>query len=233
MAGSDVPMGVLPLGTVNIWATEAGIPRDPQGAAQVLLEGDTRPVDLGLAGSRYFLLMAGVGLDGAVARNLDLPMKKLLGRGAYLLAGVWTVPGFGGTRVQLLVDGQRLERQVVWIVVGNTRLYGGLVTVTPHARADDGLLDLCIFSGRGFFSSSGSLLALLGSRHLTLKSVEYRRCREISVQSSRPLPIQADGDPIGYTPQTFRVDAAALRVVLPAGTRPSIFSRPSRAACAA
>lgn len=227
LAGSDVPMGVLPLGTVNIWATEAGMPRDPQGAAQALLEGHIRPVDLGLVGSRYFILMAGVGLDGAVTRNLSLTMKKLLGRGAYVLTGAWTAAGFEGARVGLLVDGQRLERHVVWIVVGNTRLYGGLLEVTPHARADDGMLDLCIFSGRGFLSSTGHLMAVVGRRHLSLEGVEYLRCKEVSVESERPLPIQADGDPIGHTPATFKVEAGALRVVLPPGGRRSVFSQPS------
>ncbi|MDP2726955.1 MAG: diacylglycerol kinase family lipid kinase, partial [Dehalococcoidia bacterium] len=232
LAGSHVPMGVLPMGTVNIWATECGVPRDPLQAAQVLLTGDTRPVDLGVAGSRYFLLMAGVGLDGAVATNLNLPLKRWLGRVAYALTGVWTAAEFKGTWVDLLIDGERLERHVVWIVIGNTRLYGGLIAVTPHAWADDGLLDLCIFSGKGFFSSASYLIALLCRRHLSLKSVEYRHCKEVTVESVRPLPIQADGDPIGYTPQTFRVAAGALQVVLPAGRKADIFSQSFRSRAA-
>ena len=226
LAGSGVPMGVLPAGTVNIWATEAGIPLDPRAAAQVVLRGNARQVDLGMAGSRYFLLMAGMGLDGAVARNLNLPMKRSLGRAAYVLAGMWTAAGFAGSQVDIVVDGQRLERNVVWIVLGNTRLYGGLVSVTPDAKIDDGLLDLCIFSGRGFFSSTGGLMALMRSRHLSLKSVEYRHCKEVSVESLRPLPIQADGDYIGATPETFRIAPGALQVVLPHEAKTSIFSRP-------
>lgn len=227
LAGSGVPMGVLPSGTVNIWATEAGIPRDPMKAVRVLLQGQTRSVDLGQAGLRYFLLMAGVGLDGAVVRNLSLPMKRSLGWIAYVLTGVWTVAGFRGSQVALLVDGQRLDRHVVWIVIGNTRLYGGVVTATPKAKADDGLLDLCIFSGRGFLSSARYMIALLAGRHLSLKGVEYRHCKKVSVESVRLLPIQADGDHIGYTPQTFRIAAGALRVVVPLGGRRRIFSEPS------
>lgn len=228
LAGSGVPMGVLPAGTVNIWATEAGIPRDPVKAARVMLEGQTRAVDLGLAGVRYFLLMAGVGLDGAVARDLRPIMKRSLGRMAYVLTGIWSFAGYKGSPVALVVDGRRLDRHVVWIVVGNTRLYGGVVTVTPRARADDGLLDLCIFSGRGFFSSAGHLLALIRGRHLASAGVEYQHCREVSVESARPLPVQADGDHIGSTPQTFRIAAGALRVVVPRGSDRMIFSGPSR-----
>ena len=227
LAGSSVPMGVLPAGTVNIWATEAGIPRRPLAAARVLLEGDIRSVDLGAAGLRYFLLMAGVGLDGAIVRDLKPPVKRHLGRAAYILTGALTIAGFKGSRVVLLVDGQRLDRHVVWIVIGNTRLYGGVVTVTPHARADDGLLDLCIFPGRGFLASAGYLVALLAGKHLSLKGVEYRPCKEVSVESGRPLPIQADGDAIGHTPQTFRVAAGALRVVVPPGGGRKIFSQES------
>ncbi len=226
LAGSGTPLGVLPAGTVNIWAAEAGIPRDLRKAARVLLDGVAWPVDLGLAGSRYFLLMAGLGLDGAVARNLSLPMKRTLGRAAYLMAGIWTLTGFEGARADIRVDGQKLERDVVWIVIGNTRLYGGYVTVTPHARVDDGLLDLCIFSGRSLLASTGGMIALLGKRHLALESVEYRQCREVVVESARPLPFQADGDYVANTPQVFRVAPGALRVVLPSGRRASIFSEP-------
>lgn len=228
LAGTGVPMGVLPAGTVNIWATEAGIPLEPRAAAQVVLRGSARSVDLGIAGSRHFLLMAGLGLDGAVARNLSLPMKRSLGKAAYVLAGMWTAAGFTGSQAQIVVDGQRLERNVVWMVIGNTRLYGGMVTVTPDAKIDDGLLDLCIFSGRGFFSSSSGLAALMCSRHLSLKSVEYRRCHEVSVEGLKPLPIQADGDYIGATPQTFRIAPQALQVLLPLGARTSLFSRSDR-----
>lgn len=226
LAGSEVPMGVLPAGTVNIWATEAGIPRDPREAANVLLKGNATPVDMGMAGSRYFLLMAGLGLDGAVARNLSLTLKRSLGRTAYVLAGIWTVAGFAGSNVDIVVDGRRLQRNVVWIVVGNTRLYGGLVTVTPDARIDDGLLDLCIFSGHGFLSSTGGVMALMSKRHLSLRSVEYCHCREVTVESTLPLPIQADGDFIGLTPLTFRVAPDAIRVILPPGRKSVIFSRP-------
>ncbi len=226
LAGSGIPMGVLPAGTVNIWATETGIPRDLRAAAQALLRGSARPVDLGMAGDRYFLLMAGLGLDGAVARNLSLPMKRSLGRAAYVLTGMWTAAAFTGSQVTIVVDGQRIERDVVWIVIGNTRLYGGLVTVTPNARIDDGLLDLCIFSGRGFFSCTSDIIALISGRHLSLKSVEYRHCKEVIVESVQPLPVQADGDYIGYTPQSFRVAPGALNVMLPPGAATSIFSQP-------
>lgn len=181
-------------------------------------------MDLGLVGSRHFLMMAGVGMDGAIAENLNLSMKRFLGRAAYVLTGIWTVAAFSGSPVELLVDGQVLEREAVWIVIGNTRLYGGVVTVTPHARVDDGLLDLCIFSGKSSYSALGYLIALLGGRHLSLKNVEYLQCKEVAVSSTRPLPIQADGDWVGLTPQTFRVASAALRVVLPSTQKSLIFS---------
>lgn len=225
LAGSTVPMGVIPAGTVNIWAAEAGIPTDCGAAARALLRGVVREVDLGRAGDRYFLLMAGLGLDGAVARNLSIRMKTSLGRTAYLLAGMRTLPAFEGSRVNFIIDGERLERDAVWIVIGNTRLYGGLLTVTPDAKVDDGLLDLCIFSGRGFLSCTGCLAALLGGRHLRLKSVEYRKCQEVRVESAVPLPIQADGDFIGFSPRTFQVASKALHVMLPPGTSTRIFSR--------
>ena len=87
LAGSETALGVLPTGTVNVWAREMGIPLDNAGAREVLLHGQTRRIDLGCVNGRYFLLMVGVGLDARIVYELDLDLKGRLGKLAYWHGG--------------------------------------------------------------------------------------------------------------------------------------------------
>lgn len=224
LAGSPTPLGVIPMGTVNIWALETGISRNPVKAAELLLRGQIRTVDLGLAGQRFFLLMAGLGFDGHVARLLHPGMKRLLGIGAYLGAGATAALRYAGAPAQLEVDGKHLTAQLLWLVVGNTRLYGGLIKITPQAKIDDGLLDICLFKGERGIRILSYLWAVGWRYHTSIKGIEYYRCKEITVHSEKPLPTQVDGDPLGTTPVTFRVVPQALRAILPPGLPQGLFS---------
>lgn len=223
LAGSDVILGVIPLGTVNIWAKEAGIPRKPISAAEALVKGEVKRVDLGLAGSYRFLLMAGVGFDAEVARHIEPEDKQKLGILAYLLKGVHTTFKFTGRRVSLKIDDRKLRRKMLMMVIGNTRSYGGLVEITTDAQIDDGLLDVCIFLGQGFWRKLAHLVRVLFRLHREDPEVEYFRARSITVHSSIPLPVQVDGDPIGTTPMTFKVLPKALRVILTSSASKLLF----------
>ena len=214
IVGSDAILGVIPLGTVNIWAREAGIPRKPLAAAEALVKGEVRRVDLGLAGDHCFLLMAGVGFDAEVARQLNPKDKQSLGVAAYLIKGVTTALSFTGTRVSVILDGRKLRRKMLLMIVGNTRNYGGIVEITTEAQIDDGFLDVCIFEGQGFFRKLTHLIRVFGRHHRDDPEVEYFRVKSVSIRSSTPLPVQVDGDTIGTTPMTFRILPKALRVIL-------------------
>lgn len=230
LVGTDAILGVLPMGTANVWAREVGIPLDLPGAVRVLLEGRIRRVDVGRAGHRYFLLMAGIGFDAAVASQIDAQRKRRLGMVAYLVAGVAVAFSFIGHKVQLNVDGVRRSYRVVLIVIGNSRRYGGTVSVTAEARIDDGLLDVCVFKGTGLPAVAWHLISVLLGRHVHDPTVDYFRARRMTVGGDSPLPVQVDGDRIGETPMAFTVRARSLNVLVPARTRPDLFAERLEAA---
>jgi diacylglycerol kinase (ATP) len=230
LVGTQVALGVLPLGTGNVWAREVGIPLDLPGAVRVLLAGRVRRVDVGRAGQRYFLLMAGIGFDAAVTRQLDAHSKRRLGRVAYLVAGVAVAFSFLGHRVLLNVDGVRRSCRALLIVIGNSRLYGGDVNVTVEARIDDGLLDVCVFKGAGLPAVAWHIVWVLLGRHVHDPGVDYFRARRLTVVGDSPLPVQVDGDSIGETPMAFAVRARSLNVLVPADMRPDLFSERDDAA---
>src|SRR3989304_508197 len=149
LAGSETALAPIRAGTVNIWAKEMGFPRRPAQAVKAAVEGDRRRVDLGRAGDRYFLLMAGYGLDGAIARRVHLGLKSRLGAAPYPVAAVREALRYRSSPVTLRLDGEDRDADVLMLVVGNTRNYAGLVEITREAQADDGLLDGGVYEGKG------------------------------------------------------------------------------------
>lgn len=226
LAGTPVALGVLPIGTVNVWALEVGLPTDPIEAARALAEGECRTVDLGHAGDRYFLLMAGVGFDGAVTGLVEPRLKRTMGRWAYVVTGARLALRYGGVDATLEMDGGTVRCRLLLAVVGNTRLYAGRLTLTASAVADDGLLDVVVFPGRRLWQALPRLLSLLLRRTPHGAGVLYYRTRHLRLTTADPVPIQADGDYIGTTPRDFTVAPAALRVIVPHGLRVPLFTVP-------
>ena len=228
LAGTDTALGVLPLGTVNVWAREMGIPLALPLAADVLVHGVRRRVDVGRAGSRYFLMMAGIGFDAEVARRVEQSRFKRFG--LKLLDYLATVGTLGLThksaKIWIRAGNKRRSLNSLMIIIGNTRLYGGRFTFAKKAVADDGWLDLVIIGGGGIFYRAGVILRGLFRRASLGPRVRYAHMRSVRLESNRPVPIQVDGEVIGSLPMTFSVVPSALTVVVPEDAPAALFSRP-------
>lgn len=219
LAGSETVLGYLPYGTVNVWARELHIPLDPERAAQAILDGRIETIDLGLAGDRYFLLMAGIGLDAEIVRRAQRieRYKQRFGVLPYVASGMSTLPFYRGGDIELRYDGIIRRVQALMLVVGNTRLYGGRFQLTPNAVANDGWLDLCIIKGRGGLSLMRQSVPILLSGSVSRADVEVVRVRELTVDAAEPLALQLDGELAGATPVRIRVAPRALRAIVPKG----------------
>lgn len=215
LAGSATALAPLPLGTMNVWARELRLPLQPRAAAAALLEWRVRPIDLGRAGERYFLLMAGIGFDAAITAGIRADDKRRLGALAYVITGVRQALSVRGARARLLIDGKAISRRILQVVVGNSQLYGGLVKITYHAAIDDGLLDVCVIKGDNGLAAIRRVLAIIGRRQGRDPEIEYYRARSVQIAARPALPVQVDGDPIGVTPMVFEVVPGALRALLP------------------
>lgn len=228
LVGSKTALGVLPMGTVNVWAREVGIPMHTLLAREALLLGSRRRVDLGKAGDRYFLLMAGIGFDAEVALHAEQSRLKRVGLkvvdyGATTLRlGVTRRP----TRVTLSANGRTKDANVLMILIGNTRLYAGAFSFAKRAMADDGLLDLVVM-GDGSIPFRMSVFTRALWRRASLGPyVRYSRFREIELHSQTPLDVQVDGEPIGKLPMRFSVVPQALTVIVPLDAPADLFTRP-------
>ncbi len=225
LAGTDVALGVLPMGTVNVWAREVGIPLDPNGALEVLLKGEQRRIDLGAANGRYFLLFAGIGADGKITGMVEHHFLKRLGLFSYILAGAVVGLGPLDYHMQLRIDGRRFRTRASLIIIGNTRLYGGLMTFTNQAYGDDGLLDMCLVRRQGLLGRLRVVLNALRKHYPLGARVSYERFHTVTIDSSVPVPIEVDGEPAGTLPAVFRVAPRMLTVIVPRGTTAALFKK--------
>jgi YegS/Rv2252/BmrU family lipid kinase len=231
LAGSETALGVLPSGTVNVWAREVGIPLDNAGAREVLLHGQIRKIDLGQIGGRYFLLMVSIGFDGEVTHTVERKPLKRLGVIGYLLAGAWMGLGYRNFRVWLEINRRVIKMNVLQVIIGNTQLYGGALKYTWRAKCDDGQLDICIVRKQNLFGRMGVLIDFFLRREGRHQRVRYETGQVIKIRTRGPIAIQLDGEPFGYTtrgnpPTILRVAANTLKVLVPRNTTASIFSQP-------
>ena len=183
-------------------------------------------MDLGRAGETLFLLMAGVGFDADVAAQVTRPEKRRWGPLAYLGRGLVTAARWPRQRMWLLLDGRSMRRRLLFVVVGNTRLYGGVVNITHRAVVDDGLLDVCLFGGQGALEKVFHALRVVTRSHTRHPTVEYYRVRRFTLVTRPRVSVQVDGDTIGETPMTFEAVPRALRVVVPRGHVDGLFLQP-------
>jgi YegS/Rv2252/BmrU family lipid kinase len=228
LAGYRTALGVLPMGTVNVWAREMGISLSASEARETLLHGVRRRVDLGRAGQRYFLMMAGVGFDAEVARRVEKGRLKRFG--LKLLEYLATVSFLSVTRppdtIRITMGAHKRSQQALMVVIGNTRLYGGAMTFTRKAIADDGALDIVVVGSGGLFHRIGVLGRALLRRPAVGPRVRYERSQYVRLDAKRPVPVQVDGEVIGYLPMSFSVSPLALTVIVPRAAAPKgLFSR--------
>ncbi|MBC7234588.1 MAG: diacylglycerol kinase family lipid kinase [Chloroflexi bacterium] len=224
LAHSDCRLGVLPVGTGNVWAHTVGIPvwtpmhRDALlEAAQILIEGRDHRIDLGRVGGRYFVLWAGIGFDAQVTHDIEphREVRRALGQLSYYVTAVVLAFSLRGTRVSLDIDGETYRHRALMILVTNVPLYGQSFYLAPQAQLDDGWLDLYVFKGGNTLDAFRQFGLLLLGKHLGDPSIETYRVRRVEVHSEKPLPLHLDGDPAGYSPLTIEVAPKALRVVVP------------------
>ncbi len=225
LAGSETALGVLPIGTVNVWARETNIPLDIVGACKVLVDGKLRRVDLGKVNDRYFLLMAGIGFDAEVAHAVEKKPIKRLGVVGYLLIGTWLGLGYQSFRTYLTINGRLIKKDALQIIIGNTQLYGGTIKYTWQAQCDDGQLDVCVVRKRHMLGRIIIFMDFLFRREQRHQWVTYAKGDVIEVRTRQPVAIQVDGDLSGFTPAKFTVAPQALKVIVPHNASASLFSQ--------
>jgi diacylglycerol kinase family enzyme len=228
LAGTGVPLGVLPRGTGNLLARNLFLPLDDLGAAvRVAMSGRDLLIDVGrcvldLTGederpqTLSFLVMAGLGFDAAIMADVQEGMKDRLGWLAYVAAGARNLRG-PQMKVTLHFDEEPpVLRRVRTVLAGNVGRIGGGIALMPDARIDDGYLDTLTLSPHGMVGWTAVAGRVLTRRRSGHRLVERRRCRRLRVTVDDPQPVQVDGDVVAEVRSLeIHLDRLALTVRLP------------------
>lgn len=219
LAESEVPLGILPVGTINILAMELKLPFDPVGAVDAIAgpSAGVKRIDLGTANGRYFALMVGVGYDGEITRSVIPELKQVSGPFAYMFSVLQSFFYHKAARARITIElggRRRRMRTLLYVaIVSNVGNYaGGSLKFTPEASFDDGLLDVCLVRSRRWYQALFHLAMSFTHYLNTVSSVRIERTTAIDISTSRPWPIQIDGDPAGSTPVRIRLHRGALSV---------------------
>ena len=222
-ATEAVRLGVVPLGTINVFARELGIPHRLTEAWDLLHSGTEIRLDLPaveLADGdrrkrRCFVQLAGCGLDSRAIAAVNWQWKQRVGPLAYV-AAVWQAARGPQPEVEARAGGRSARGELV--LIGNGRLYGGTVTVFPGADARDGLLEVRVFPRVTLLTLCRFGLAWWRGRPLSGCGTVALQGERVALRSSLSMPVEVDGDNVGWLPADFRVQRGALRVVVPLRT---------------
>jgi len=216
LSGSQTALGILPTGTMNVFARELGIPANSlERAMQVLEERHIIEVDLFEANTLPFIQMAGVGFDAQVIEETPFELKKKLGPLAYLVSAMKVLGDQPPKMTVVLADGQTTEG--VCVLVGNGTLYGGQFRLFGKADNRDELLDVVVFKEAGYFLVRDSLMGLAsGGFSADGGTVEYFQTKALTVRCDREVPLELDGDACGrFQEVNFCHNPTKLEVVAP------------------
>lgn len=227
LAGSQIPLAVLPAGTANILAKEIGIPWSIPAAARLISGGTLRRIALGEVRSvkagteatagRYFLCVGGAGPDGAVVGALTEDVKSQAGILAYWFEGVRQFFTYRFSTFRITSPERRLIATL--LVTGRTQHYGGPFRITRGASLFEDTFELVAFTGQNRFRLLSCLPAIWRNRLARVRGIEIWKSSEILCEplEGREILAQVDGEPAGNLPLKFQIVPNALTLVLPAG----------------
>jgi YegS/Rv2252/BmrU family lipid kinase len=201
-------LGIMPIGSGNDFAGSLGIPLELRQAADKLVRGQLRRVDIGLVNGRYFDNNVGVGFEALI--NIEAhKMTWLRGQPLYLAAVFRAMASFPFPTVTVDLDGRQIkDKSILMISVGNNPRIGGGFPITPDAVPDDGEMDICIVDAIARLKILQLLPKAMKGTHRGEPEVELTRFTHVVIESETPLPVHADGEILWN--DAHRVDVQVL-----------------------
>jgi diacylglycerol kinase (ATP) len=217
-----VPPPLLPigLGTANLMARHLGLRWTDESVENTVSAAIGRhqllQLDAGRANGKLFLLMVGVGFDAHIVHELDRLRTGPISLVNYLEPAARALGGYRFQSLRVTVDGSEAWRKQPGLAfVGNVKEYGTMFPVIPHARPDDGLLDVCLLPCRDHVDLIKLFLHAAAGEHMMAEGAVYLRGKNIRIESQAPMPVQIDGDPGGYTPVDIDLLPFRLPFIVP------------------
>ena len=209
----DVPIGILPSGTSNDFASFLGINKSIDNYLSTIIEGNIRSIDVGQIADRYFINVASAGVLTSVAHRVDKALKNTLGKMAYYIRGLGEIPNIQPLTAKFIIDHQVVEENIFLFLISNSATVGSLPNAMPEAQIDDGLLDLMIVKQCSLPEFTSLVISLLAGRDIRRnRYVLHYQAKEINVDIKEDVETDLDGELGPNLPLTATVLHKKLRV---------------------
>jgi diacylglycerol kinase (ATP) len=203
--GYDTPLGLVPAGTANDFARQAGIPPDPDHAMDVILQRKPVLMDTASLNGRRFLNVSTGGIGAEATAETPWQAKHMLGPLAYAITGLRKFADLAPEHAVFRDRaGFTLECDFLMFAVGSARSTGGGSLITPHASTTDGLLDLCIVEPMPRRDFARMMLRLRQGEHVGGDGVHYVRVSDLAIETTKPISVNVDGEVSGSTRLDYR-----------------------------
>ncbi|KJS86963.1 MAG: hypothetical protein JM58_05435 [Peptococcaceae bacterium BICA1-8] len=214
LVDSNLPFGIIPTGTGNDLSRTLGIPQDPFEAVIILAQGKLKEINLGEVNGTYFINVASVGFDAAVA-GLVNKKRFLKGKAAYYGAIIFNIIRNRHYNLSISLDGNIIEKKCTLVAVANGKNYGAGQKIAPQANYNDDLFDVVIVANAPRIDILKTLPGIKEGRHLSSPYVSIYKAKIVTISSNGYAPVQADGELIKELPQTFKISEKRLKVFTP------------------
>lgn len=208
-------IGLIPMGTTNDFARAVHIPRDINKAVDIILQGDSIPVDVGVMNDRHFINIAGGGRLTELTYEVPSKLKTMLGQMAYYLKGIEMLPSIRSSKVRIEYDGEVFDDHAMMFLIGLTNSVGGFEKLAPDASINDGKFTLLILKELNMAEFIRVASLALRGEHLSDPHVIYAKASEISVTSDERVLLNLDGEYGGLLPATFKNLGRHIEVMVP------------------
>lgn len=210
---AETPLGIIPLGTVNLLAMEMGLQKDPEHVARTIAFGRARPINVGLVNERAFLLMVGAGFDGRVVAGVSSSLKNIIGKGAYAEAGLKEI--FFNSPARLIVEADDFEYEAAWAVVSNSSYYGGKFALAPAENLHSPGFTVSLIPGKTGCDLIRGFCAVWRDRTAKQGWTQLNSVNRVTITSEQDEPAQMDGDYFAPLPLTITQAPQSLDLIMP------------------